>query len=159
MYYLDIHHTIQQTTTWTRWVHLLFILSHIYIVSDQHIRLNNDLVSGRLLVLLAEDVNVPAGLVGHVRGVVAAAVLAELGDLGNLLAGELDLLEVLDNARGSDGLGDDRVAADLGPVEDDLGGGDGLAGALGGLLSDGLDVGVGDEKRNVEHVVSEGLDR
>lgn len=116
-------------------------------------------MSGRLLVLLAEDVNVPAGLVGHVRGVVAAAVLAELGDLGNLLAGELDLLEVLDNARGSDGLGDDRVAADLGPVEDDLGGGDGLAGALGGLLSDGLDVGVGDEKRNVEHVVSEGLDR
>ena len=112
---------------------------------------------GRLLVLLAEDVNVPARLVSHVRCVVAAALLAKLGDLGELLLGELDLLEVLGNARGSDGLGNDRVAALLGPVEDDLGGGDGLAETLGGLFGDGLDVGVGDEKRDVEHVVTEGL--
>jgi hypothetical protein len=50
------------------------------------------------------------------------------------------------------------VAADLGPGEDDLGGGDGLAQALGDLLSDSLDVRVGDKEGDIELVVTEGLE-
>jgi hypothetical protein len=49
------------------------------------------------------------------------------------------------------------VAAGLRPVEDHLGGGDGLAEAGGGFGGDGLDVVVGDEEGNVELVVAEGL--
>jgi hypothetical protein len=49
------------------------------------------------------------------------------------------------------------VAADLGPGEDHLGGGDGLAEASGGFGGDGLDVVVGDEEGDVELVVAEGL--
>lgn len=63
---------------------------------------------------------------------------------------ELDLLEVGGDAAGGDGLGDNAVAADLGPSQDDLG----TSGVV--LLGDGLDGGVGDEKGQAEAVVSEG---
>lgn len=119
-------------------------ISHVHRRDQHNHRLNNDLVLSGLLLLLAKDIDVPARRVGNVRDVVAAAVLAELRDLGNLLGRELDLLEVLGDPRWRDGLGDDRVAAGLGPVEDDLGRGDGLSEAGGGLLGDGLDLGVGD---------------
>jgi hypothetical protein len=49
------------------------------------------------------------------------------------------------------------VAAGLRPVEDHLGGCDGLAEAGGGFGGDGLDVVVGDEEGDVELVVAEGL--
>lgn len=70
-----------------------------------------------LLLGLAEDINVPARLVGSVRSVITLAVLAENADLLNLLGGELNLLEVVTDARGSHRLGDDTVSTDLGPGE------------------------------------------
>ncbi len=78
-----------------------------------------------------------------------------INSLNSLLV-ELNLLEVLTNARGSDGLGDDGVAANLSPGQQDVSGGDGLA--LGGreALSGGLDVGVSDEQRRADGVVAEG---
>lgn len=48
---------------------------------------------------------------------------AELVDLGNVLVAERDLDKVGRDARGRDGLGDDRVAADGAPGDEDLGGG------------------------------------
>lgn len=64
--------------------------------------LENDLVLSRLLIRLAEDVNVPARLVGRVGGVVTSAVLAQSADLLHLLGEELDLLEVITDARRGD---------------------------------------------------------
>ena len=74
------------------------------------------MVSG-LLLRLAEDINVPARLVGSVRSVVTLAVLAQNADLLNFLGSELDLLEVVTDARGSHRLGDDTVSTNLGPGE------------------------------------------
>lgn len=68
-----------------------------------------------LLLGLAEDINVPTGLVGSVRCVVSLAVLAKSADLLNLLGGEFDLLEVVANARRRDRLRDDTVSTDLRP--------------------------------------------
>jgi hypothetical protein len=53
----------------------------------------------RLLLRLAEDVDVPARLVGSVGGVVTSAVLAQSADLLNLLGEEFDLLEVVTDTR------------------------------------------------------------
>lgn len=64
--------------------------------------LDNDLVLSRLLIRLAEDVNVPARLVGSVGGVVTSAVIAQSADLLHLLGEELDLLEVITDARRGD---------------------------------------------------------
>lgn len=114
-------------------------------------------MTSRLLLLLIEDVNIPARLVSNVRSVVASAVLAQLGHLGDFLGSELHLLEVLLDAGRRNRLGDDTVAADLGPGEDDLSGGDGGAEALGGRLGDFLDFGAGDEEGDAEAVVTEGL--
>lgn len=103
-----------------------------------------------LLLRLTEDVYGPPGLVGDVWDVEAAGlVLANLLDLLEVLVGELDLLEVVANAAGGDGLGNDRVAANLSPGEDDLcrGGTD----TVGDLL-DGL---VVDEQGLTDHVVTE----
>ena len=117
--------------------------------------LKDDLVVSGSLLRLTEDINVPARLVSNV-GDVVAALGAQGSDLGDLLGGELDLLEVGGDTSGSDGLGDDTVATDLGPGEDDLGGGDLLAETLAGLLGDGLDLGAGDEEGLADHVVAEG---
>lgn len=130
-------------------------------------------MASRLLLRLAEDINVPARLVGSVGSVVALAVLAEGADLGNLLGSELNLLEVVTDARGGNRLGDDTVSTDLGPGEarcvlafamrgifrniHDVSGGDFLASALGNRLGDFLHFGAGDQEGNVEHVVTEGL--
>lgn len=131
---------------------------------------------GRLLLILTEDVDVPARLVGSVRGVVASPVLAQSADLLHLLGEKLDLLEVVTDARRGDRLGDDTVATNLGPGEamdvvskgawypngrlnvHDVSPRDLSARALGDSLSDLLDLGAGDQKRNVEHVVAKGLD-
>ena len=64
--------------------------------------LDNDLVLSRLLIRLAEDVNVPARLVGSVGGVVTSAVIAQSADLLHLFGEELDLLEVITDARRGD---------------------------------------------------------
>lgn len=114
-------------------------------------------MTSRLLLLLTEDVDIPARRVSNVRSVVASAVLAQLGHLGDFLGSELHLLEVLLDAGRRHRLGDDTVAADLGPGQDDLGRGDGGAEALGGGLSDFLDFGAGDEEGDAEAVVAEGL--
>lgn len=63
---------------------------------------------------------------------------------------QLNLLEVLRNARGSYRLGDDRVAADLAPCEDDLRRSNTL------LLGDGLDLRTSNDEGQVEEVVTEG---
>lgn len=69
---------------------------------------------------------------------------------------KVDLLEVLVDACKSDGLGDDSVAANLGPGEKNMGRGDSLALGGGQALSGGLDVGVGDEQRGADGVVAKG---
>lgn len=98
-------------------------------------RLNNDLVLSRSLLVLTKDVDVPARLVwgfvsrgflvdggevtltSSVRSVVTSPVIAQGANLLHLLIEQLDLLEVVADARGGDGLGNDTVAADLGPGE------------------------------------------
>jgi hypothetical protein len=118
----------------------------------RHLSLNDNLVGRLLLLRLAEYVDRPPGLVGSVRNVEAARlVLANLLDFGKVVLGQLNLLEVLLDARRGDGLGDDGVAADLGPGEDDLCGGG--ADTVGDFL-DGL---VLDEQGLADHVVAEGL--
>ena len=114
-------------------------------------------MGSRLLLRLTENVNVPARLVSSVRNVEATRHLADSSDLSDLLGGKVDLLEVLNDTVGSDRLGNDAVATNLRPVEDDLSGGDGLAGALGSLLGDFLDLGAGYQQRHANHVVTEGL--
>lgn len=91
-----------------------------------------------------------------VWNVEASLVLANLLDSRNGLVVELNLLEVGLDAGGSDGLGDDTVATDLGPGENDLGTSDGLAKLLGEALGRGDDVGVGDEEGLANAVVSKG---
>ena len=93
----------------------------------------------------------------NVRNVVAPAVLAQSADLLHLLGGKLDLLEVIADARRGDRLGDDTVATNLRPGEDDVGGSDVLAGALRDSLGNLLDLRAGNEEGDVEHVVTEGL--
>jgi hypothetical protein len=77
----------------------------------------NHLVTSGLLLGLSEDINVPARLVGGIRSVVASPVLAEDTDLLNLFGCEFHLLEVVTDARGRNGLGDDTVSTDLRPGE------------------------------------------
>jgi hypothetical protein len=94
--------------------------------------------------------NRPTGVVLTVGSdVEALRRLAQLGDGRNILLRQLDLLKVGADARGRDALGDDRVAADLGPGEDDLGGGGAEA------LGDGLDLGVLDQQGQAVAVVAE----
>lgn len=90
------------------------------------------------------------GNVEAVRG------LAKLVQRSNSLVIQVNLLEVLGNASLGDRLGDDGVAANLGPGEDDLGGGDGLALLLGQVLGDGLDLVGVDEQRDALGVVAKG---
>ena len=56
-------------------------------------------------------------LTGSVRSVVPSPGGAQSANLLHFLVQQLDLLEVVADARGGDGLGDDTVAADLGPGE------------------------------------------
>ena len=123
-----------------------------------HLSHNSDVhpVSGRLLLRLAKDINVPSGLVGHVRDVVAAGVLANLADLIHFFLRQVDLLEVLDDTVWSHGLGDDTVAAHLGPGQDDLRRCHGPTHTLGGTVGDLLDLVPGDEKGFTDHVVTKG---
>lgn len=99
------------------------------------------------------------GKLTGVRNVETVSFLAT--NLGNGIASvpvEFDILvlEVLGDARGSDGLGDDKVAVVLGPGEDNLGRGDGLAGRFGETLGGLLDDGVVDEKGLADAVVAKG---
>lgn len=86
----------------------------------------------------------------------AVGSLAKLVQRSDSLVVQVNLLEVLGNASLGDGLGDDGVAANLGPGEDDLGGGDGLALLLGQVLGDGLDLVGVDEQREALGVVAKG---
>jgi hypothetical protein len=107
-------------------------------------------VGSLLLLRLAEDVYRPPGLVGDVRDVEAARlVLADLLNLLEVVVGELDLLEVVADAAGGDGLGDDRVTANLSPGEDNLCGRG--TDAVGDLLNSLM----GDKQRLTDHVVTE----
>lgn len=104
-----------------------------------------------LLLGLVEDVDRPSRLVGSVRDVVATTLLlADLLNLLKVLLGKLDLLEVVADAGSSDGLGDDRVATDLSPGEDNL------CGRGVETLSNLLDGLVLDEEGLADHVVAEG---
>ena len=108
-------------------------------------------MGGLLLLRLVEDVDGPPGLVGNVWDVEAARlVLANLLNLLEVLLGKLDLLEVVTDTAGGDGLGNDGVTANLGPGKDDLS--RGSTDAVGDLL-DGL---VGNEQGLTDHVVAEG---
>lgn len=114
--------------------------------------LHNNLVGSLLLLRLVEDVDRPPGLVGNVRNVESPRLLlANLLHLLEVALRELNLLEVFLNARCCDRLGDDRVAAHLGPGKDDLCGGS--ADAARNLL-DGV---VLNEEGKAEHVVAESL--
>ena len=131
----------------------------IYLTNRIFKLLQDNLVLSGLLIIFTEDVDVPAGLVGSVRSVVATTLvtLTQGANLSNLLSSELDLLEVVTNARGSHGLGDDTVTTDLRPGEDNVGASDLRTGALGDRLGDLLNLGAGDQKGDVKHVVTEGL--
>ena len=74
------------------------------------------MISG-LLLGLAENINVPARLVGSIRNVVARPLRTQGTDLLDLLVGELHLLEVVTNAGRRDRLRDDTVTANLRPGE------------------------------------------
>lgn len=75
-------------------------------------------------------------------------LLTNLIDSFHVLVRDLDLLEVLGDARRRNGLGDHTVAADLGPCEDNLGTGSiVLFGNLGHHR-------VGDEQREPKAVVA-----
>lgn len=103
-------------------------------------QLYNNLVRRLLLLGLIEDVDGPTGLVGNVGNVEATGLLlANFLDLLKVFFGELNLLEVLLDARCGDRLGDDAVSAHLRPGKDDLCG----SGAVG--LGDFLDGVVLDE--------------
>lgn len=82
--------------------------------------------------------------------------VANLVQAVNVLLVKVDLLEILLDAAGGDGLGDDGVAANLSPGEQNVGGGD-LA-ALGGsqTLGDGLDLVVDDQEGGADGVVAKG---
>ena len=103
--------------------------------------------STALLVVAEENLDGQPGVTADLEAV------GEGAELLHLVVGEGEVeLEVVLNARGSDGLGDNGVAANLGPGKDDLGG-SGLV-----LLSDLLDDVVLNEKRETKHVVSESLE-
>jgi hypothetical protein len=93
-------------------------------------------VSSWLLGLCSKEVDVPSRLVfatsaqlrrqsGNqrnqltcdIRDVVASLLLPHRFDLGDVLGGELDLFEVLDDARRRHGFRDHAVPADFGPGE------------------------------------------
>lgn len=116
-------------------------------------------MGGGLLLLLAEDVDIPARLVGNVRDVEAAGLLAESRHPLDFLGSKLDLLEVGSDAFWGHALRNDTVATDLRPGEDDLSGGDFLAESLGSVGSNRLDLVAGDQKRETEHVVTKGLQK
>ena len=103
-----------------------------------------------LLLRLVEDVHRPPGLVGDVWDVeTTRLVLADLLDLLKVLLGKLNLLEVVTDAAGGDGLRNDRVATNLSPGKDDL--------CRGGTeaICDLLDSLVLDEQGLTNHVVTE----
>lgn len=64
----------------------------------QRQNLQNNLVFGRLLLGFTKDVDVPARLVGTVRDIIASS-WAQGANLVDFLGEELDLLEVVVNAR------------------------------------------------------------
>lgn len=153
-------------------------LVHSFLVIHQTCKrrhLDNHLVLSRLLLRLAEDVDVPAWLVSSVWDVVASSVLAKSADLLNLLGEQFNLLEVVADTRWGNRLGDNAVAANLRPGETrqssvnasrlkarkgivhDVSTSDLGAGALGDGLGDLLDLGAGDQERDAEHVVTESL--
>ena len=111
----------------------------------------------RRLLRLTKDINIPTRAIRRIRRVVPTTMSSQRRNLGNLISGELDLLEVVLDAGLSDALGDDGVAADLGPGENDVGACDGAAETFGGGFGDGFDFGAGDEEGFADHVVAEGL--
>jgi hypothetical protein len=68
-----------------------------------------------LLFRSVEDIDRPARRVDNSWNVESLVLAADSIDLGDLFGGELDVGEVLDNARCGNGLGDDTMAANLGP--------------------------------------------
>ena len=69
------------------------------------------------LLLGAENVDRPKRVVDDTGNVEALVLLSESIDLGDFVLGELDIDEVLSDTRRGNGLGDDAVAAFLGPGE------------------------------------------
>jgi hypothetical protein len=113
--------------------------------------LDENLVGRLLLLRLIEDVNAPSWLVGRERNIISPPplmLIRELLNRRNVFLRQLNLLEVLRNPRWRNRLGNDGMATDLAPSQDDLC----RCSAL--LLSDSLDFGTRDEQRNVEEVVA-----
>jgi hypothetical protein len=94
----------------------------------------------------------------NIRRIVPPRRLPNSIDELNLLRRQFDLRKVLDDARWSHRFGDHAVSADFGPGEDHLCGRDGRTRAFGDALGDFLDFVAGDEERDADYVVSEGLD-
>lgn len=108
------------------------------------------MVGSLLLLRLVEDVDRPPGLVGDVWDVeTTRLILADLLDLLKVLLGKLNLLEVVTDAAGGDGLGNDRVATNLSPGKDDL------CRRRAKAVGDLLDSLVLDEQGLTNHVVTE----
>lgn len=122
---------------------LKMLISHLGL-SAQYISLREILIGGVQYRLTIQ---------GDVE---AQGSLAQLVQRRNGVGVKLNLLEVLADARGRDRLGDDGVAADLRPGEDDLRGRHGLALGGGQALGDGLDLGRGDQQRQAQRVVAKG---
>jgi hypothetical protein len=59
----------------------------------------------------------PSSRTGNVGSIISSRVSSQGVDLLDIIGRQIDLLEVLLDARGRDGLGDDTVAAHLGPRE------------------------------------------
>lgn len=74
-------------------------------------------MGGILLARVAEDVDGPLGVVDDPWDVETQVLLSESVDAGDFVIGQLDLDKVLDDTRGSDGLGDHTVTAHLGPSQ------------------------------------------
>jgi hypothetical protein len=107
-------------------------------------------VGSLLLLRLVEDVDRPPGLVGDIWDVkTTRLVLADLLDLLKVLLGKLNLLEVVTDAAGGDGLRNDRVATNLSPSKDDL------CRRCAKAIGDLLDSLVLDEQGLTNHVVTE----
>jgi hypothetical protein len=95
---------------------MTFIIQPRHSKREPHLGTNVDLVQSRVLLFRSvEDVNRPARRVDNSWDIESLVFAADSIDLGNLFGGELDVGEVLDNTRCGNGLGDDAVAANLGP--------------------------------------------
>lgn len=88
--------------------------------------------------------------VRHVISPPSLVLLTHLFDSSNIFRAQLNLLEILPDPGRRHALGDDGVAANLAPSQNDL-----CRGSA-DLIGNRLDLGAGDEQRDIEEVVAKG---